>query len=673
MLMNKRVLSGVVILSCLVCFFSVKAGDLSRAIVYDLPRQELKVTPEVTVGSSLTAEDSLAITSYRFTGDTIKVLTIMVDWFDRPGTYSQPTFDSLVLSRDVYPDGSVADYYYEVSYGQRVVVGDVIDWQNAGSYSDFEWWDFEDVLYALDPYVDFSQYDSDGDGHVDAVTFIRSGTGEEDTGDPEDIWSFAVSYGSGGPGPFDGVYVSRWNTSPEMRPLRDPTYPPGFLGVDTLNKIRVFVHELGHNMGLPDLYDYDDKLDTMTYITPGDYNDHPLVDWCVMGYYGYGILAIGSDIPSHFCGWSKKELGWIEPIVLQGTFNDLVIYDIETHSSNSLYKIYLSADGREYFLLEYRNPQSSAKFDKLDSDFSCYLWPYLSYGCDTLDRGLLITHIDESMAYWSNNGTPDLPHYRVIVEDAGYNPSSDTSANPEGHVTDSAQWWCPYETRRGALFSDDVTGQNEFSPTTTPSSDSYSGPSGVIVRVDSIVDDRLYAYVSVPNSFDDDLDGVLNIVDNCPSVFNPGQEDGDGDDVGDNCDNCPQIANPTQEDFDSDLVGDSCDNCLEVANTLQEDIDTDGLGDSCDNCQFVYNPGQDDTDGDGIGDSCCCVLRGDVDTTGATDVGDLTYLVAYLFQSGPSPPCPKQGDVDGSGGIDVGDLTYLVAYLFQGGPSPPGC
>ena len=29
--------------------------------------------------------------------------------------------------------------------------------------------------------------------------------------------------------------------------------------------------------------------------------------------------------------------------------------------------------------------------------------------------------------------------------------------------------------------------------------------------------------------------------------------------------------------------------------------------------------------------------------------------------------------VDGSGGIDVGDLTYLVAYLFQGGPAPPPC
>ncbi|MFH1374197.1 MAG: T9SS type A sorting domain-containing protein [bacterium] len=69
----------------------------------------------------------------------------------------------------------------------------------------------------------------------------------------------------------------------------------------------------------------------------------------------------------------------------------------------------------------------------------------------------------------------------------------------------------------------------------------------------------------------------------------------------------------------------------------------------------------------------CCLNRGDVDGSGATDVGDLTYLVAYLFQGGPEPPCPEEGDVDGSGAMDVGDLTYLVAYLFQSGPPPPDC
>ncbi len=64
-------------------------------------------------------------------------------------------------------------------------------------------------------------------------------------------------------------------------------------------------------------------------------------------------------------------------------------------------------------------------------------------------------------------------------------------------------------------------------------------------------------------------------------------------------------------------------------------------------------------------------ICGDIDGSAAIpDVGDLMYLVQYLFGGGPPPPVPDMGDVDGSGGIDVADVTYLVSYLFQGGPAP---
>ena len=65
---------------------------------------------------------------------------------------------------------------------------------------------------------------------------------------------------------------------------------------------------------------------------------------------------------------------------------------------------------------------------------------------------------------------------------------------------------------------------------------------------------------------------------------------------------------------------------------------------------------------------------GDVDHSHGADVGDLTYLVAYLFQGGQAIYPLFIGDVDGSCTVDVGDLTYLVAYLFQSGPAPKvGC
>jgi glucose/arabinose dehydrogenase len=85
-----------------------------------------------------------------------------------------------------------------------------------------------------------------------------------------------------------------------------------------------------------------------------------------------------------------------------------------------------------------------------------------------------------------------------------------------------------------------------------------------------------------------------------------------------------------------------------------------------------------------IGQFECCNgdgIRGNVDSIvgvgGEVDVADLTFLVAYLFQSGPAPSCDDEANVDGiigvGGPVDVADLTYLVAYLFQSGPLPPAC
>ncbi len=73
--------------------------------------------------------------------------------------------------------------------------------------------------------------------------------------------------------------------------------------------------------------------------------------------------------------------------------------------------------------------------------------------------------------------------------------------------------------------------------------------------------------------------------------------------------------------------------------------------------------------------SCCNHdgIRGDVDYNMSINVGDLDYLVTYLFFDGPPPPCPEEADVDGSGAINVADLTYLVEYMFFSGPPPAQC
>ncbi|MFH6994548.1 thrombospondin type 3 repeat-containing protein [Flavobacterium sp. FlaQc-48] len=113
---------------------------------------------------------------------------------------------------------------------------------------------------------------------------------------------------------------------------------------------------------------------------------------------------------------------------------------------------------------------------------------------------------------------------------------------------------------------------------------------------------------------DIDGDGVKDIEDNCPYVFNPNQEDDDHDGVGNVCDNCRYTPNGiaqkdlaevgNQLDTDGDGVGDACDNCKYNANFDQKDNDGDGYGDVCDNCPGKPNPDQKDDNKNGIGDIC---------------------------------------------------------------------
>jgi len=150
--------------------------------------------------------------------------------------------------------------------------------------------------------------------------------------------------------------------------------------------------------------------------------------------------------------------------------------------------------------------------------------------------------------------------------------------------------------------------------------------------------------ISCLDTADPDGDGLLGCLDNCPTTFNPDQTDTDNDGFGDDCDNCSMIANPLQTDSDGDGVGDLCDNCPTVANPAQLDSDGDGIADACDNCPSIANPDQTDTDGNGVGDVCdgdmFCAIPGDANGDGEVNIGDVTYLILFMFANGQSPICP---------------------------------
>jgi hypothetical protein len=63
-------------------------------------------------------------------------------------------------------------------------------------------------------------------------------------------------------------------------------------------------------------------------------------------------------------------------------------------------------------------------------------------------------------------------------------------------------------------------------------------------------------------------------------------------------------------------------------------------------------------------------VRGDANQDGVINVGDIVYLVSYLYKNGPAPNPVWVGDCNCDEIVNVGDIVFLVSYLYKGGPEP---
>jgi hypothetical protein len=156
---------------------------------------------------------------------------------------------------------------------------------------------------------------------------------------------------------------------------------------------------------------------------------------------------------------------------------------------------------------------------------------------------------------------------------------------------------------------------------------------------------------------DTDGDGLIDSLDNCPTVANADQADGDGDGVGDVCDNCPVTANRDQFDTDMDGVGNACDNCVNLYNPrVTPDVTT----------YLTNNPwatltgGQRDDDHDGFGNRCDGKFPGTAGTiTGSPDLGQMQHSLGH----------PRAVDTCGTSGTmpcAIFDLDEINAVINSG-------
>ena len=64
-------------------------------------------------------------------------------------------------------------------------------------------------------------------------------------------------------------------------------------------------------------------------------------------------------------------------------------------------------------------------------------------------------------------------------------------------------------------------------------------------------------------------------------------------------------------------------------------------------------------------------IHGDANMDGTIELGDVVYLITYLYKNGPAPDPLAAGDVNCDGIVELGDVVYLISYLYKNGPAPP--
>ena len=325
-----------------------------------------------------------------------KVLVLCIDYTDKPFTLASSSFDNLFNQNNYNGTGSFKDFYSAVSYNQLTLTTTIVGWYHAsgtrasygahnGSNNDINAATLiKEAVQAADAAgIDFSQFDNDNNGKVDAVLVIHAGYGEEASADADDIWSHRSNLGASSL-VCDGKTVDDYAIFPELG---------GSTG-STITSIGVICHEFGHCLGLPDYYDTD-------YATNGQ--GFNLQNWDLMA---SGSWNNGGKTPAGINVLGKADLGWLSLTDMNNPFD--VINMPNAFENKVGYKVQ-SPVTNEYFILENRQKVG----------FDAYL----------PGHGMLIYHFDG--VNWPSMRNKYSTHQCLDLEEAdGIQTSATYSGDP---------------------------------------------------------------------------------------------------------------------------------------------------------------------------------------------------------------------------------------------------
>lgn len=212
--------------------------------------------------------------------------------------------------------------------------------------------------------VDFTQYDTDGDGYVDNVFIYYAGYNEAEGGPDNSVWPHRWVLANTNT-KFDGKIVYDYACTSELR---------GNSGSNMCG-IGTFCHEFGHVLGLPDYYN-----------TNGNYTYNTLSYWNIMD---SGPYLNSGRTPPTYSAYDRFYLNWLTPVELK-TAQNVNLNPLDTSNKAYLITQYgnhnlngSSPSPVEFFTLENRQQEG---------------WDSYLPG-----HGLLISRIYYNSTTWYNN------------------------------------------------------------------------------------------------------------------------------------------------------------------------------------------------------------------------------------------------------------------------------